>query len=345
MNIDDFDPNGVGVNNGNYFGLPFDESNAKLVLLSVSWDVTASYGGGAAFGPDAIIEASTQLDLYDVVSPGQWRKGIATIGIDYSIQDRSARLRNDAAKIMSSLENGSNALEELILSRKLERINNMSAELNEYVYKETLERLRHGKIVGLVGGDHSTPLGAIKAVGEFEESIGILHLDAHCDLRKGYEGFTYSHASIMYNVLNEVPEVRKLVQVGPRDFCDEEAERVASSDKIVLYDDYTLAARRFKGENWDSLCHEIVEQLPQKVYISFDIDALSLECCPNTGTPVAGGLTFNEALYLMKLVADSGRRIVGFDLVEVAQGREGRWDANVGARLLFKMCGITLQTN
>ena len=79
MDRKDFDPDGVGVDNGNYFGFPFTEEDARLVLLSVPWDVTASYGGGAAFGPDAIIEASTQLDFYDPMSPGAWKKGVATV--------------------------------------------------------------------------------------------------------------------------------------------------------------------------------------------------------------------------------------------------------------------------
>ena len=101
-----FDPDGVGVDNGNYFGFPFEEEDARLVLLSVPWDVTASYGGGAAFGPDAIIEASTQLDFYDPFAPGAWRRGIATAAIDYSVQDRSSRLRPDARKVIERLEEG-----------------------------------------------------------------------------------------------------------------------------------------------------------------------------------------------------------------------------------------------
>lgn len=345
MDRKDFDPNGVGVDNGNYFGFPFTEEDARLVLLSVPWDVTASYGGGAAFAPDAIIEASTQLDFYDPLSPNAWKKGIATIPIDYSVQDRSGRLRPDAKKVMESLQEGGIMFDDMLMRRRLERINAASAELNQMVYEAASKRLDCGRIVGLVGGDHSTPLGLIKAVAEREPGVGILHLDAHCDLRKAYEGFDYSHASIMYNVLQEVGGVSRIVQAGQRDFSEEEYKMAASSTKIELFDDLSICSRKFAGETWDSICDGIVSRLPEKVYVSFDIDVLTVEYCPSTGTPVAGGLTFNEAVWLVDRIASSGRRIVGFDLCEVAPARVGSMDANVGARALFKLCGVTLKTN
>lgn len=345
MDTKNFDPDGVGVDNGNYFGFPFTEEDARMVLLSVPWDVTASYGGGAAFAPDAIIEASTQLDFHDPLSPGAWRKGIATIPIDYSVQDRSSRLRPDAKKVMESLQEGGIMFEDLLMPRRLERINSASAELNQMVYEAAAKRLDAGRIVGLIGGDHSTPLGLIKAVAERQPGVGILHLDAHCDLRKAYEGFDYSHASIMYNVLQEADGVSAIVQVGQRDFSEEEYNTATCSTKIELFDDLSICSRKFAGETWSSICDGIVSRLPERVYVSFDIDALSIECCPSTGTPVAGGLTFNEAIWLVDRVAASGRRIVGFDLCEVAPSRTGATDANVGARVLFKLCGITLKTN
>lgn len=340
-----FDPDGVGIDNGNYFGFPFEEENARLVLLSVPWDVTASYGGGAAFGPDAIIEASTQLDFYDPFAPDAWRKGIATAAIDYSVQDRSSRLRSDARKVMERLEEGGNLLEDYLMPRRLERINAASEELNREVYEASVRRLNAGRIVGLVGGDHSTPLGLIRAVAERHPGVGVLHLDAHCDLRKAYEGFTYSHASIMYNVLQEAPDVARIVQVGQRDYSAEERALALSSPRVELFDDHMLCGRRFAGASWNDICDTIIERLPKEVYVSFDIDALSVEYCPSTGTPVAGGLSFNEAIWLVDRVTASGRRIVGFDLCEVAPGKESTIDANVGARVLFKLCGAALKSN
>lgn len=97
--------------------------------------------------------------------------------------------------------------------------------------------------MGVVGGDHSVPLGLIQAVAGRYPGIGILHVDAHADLREAYEGFTYSHASIMYNALHEAPGVGALVQVGIRDFCDEELE-VARADERWCSSPTTIWRRR-----------------------------------------------------------------------------------------------------
>lgn len=340
-----FDPEAAGMDNGNYFGFPFTEEQARLVLLSVPWDVTASYGGGAAFGPDAIIAASTQLDFYDPYAPDAWRAGIATAGIDYSIQDRSTMLRGDAKKIIAAQESPRKGLDELFLKRKLERVNSACEELNRQVYDAASTLLAAGKLVGLVGGDHSTPLGLIRAAAERHPGLGILHIDAHCDLREAYEGFTYSHASIMYNVLHQAPGVSKLVQVGVRDYCGSEARRAQEDGRIELFDGYRLGSDAFRGMNWEEQCDRIVAALPQTVYVSFDIDGLTPENCPSTGTPVPGGLTFPQAEWLLKRLADSGRRIAAFDLCEVVPAQGNEWDANVGARVLFRLCGQTLRSN
>ncbi len=344
MDIENFDPNGVGVDNGAYFSMPFSIEQAKLVLVSAPWDVTVSYAQGAAIAPDAIIEASMQLDFYDSSAENEWQAGIATAEIDYSILEESQRLRHDAQRVIDHLEEGGKLNTEHIC-RHLRRVNAGSAALNKNIYNQCRELLSKGKLVGLVGGDHSTPYGAIKAISEQHRSFGILHIDAHCDLREAYEGFEFSHASIMYNVLRDFPQVEHIVQVGVRDYCDDELALADSSPRITSFDDYALARARFEGATWREQCQQIVEKLPQEVYISFDIDGLSMEYCPNTGTPVSGGMSFNEALYLLECVTASGRKIIGFDLVEVAPNPKQRIDAIVGARMLFKLCGQTLKSN
>ncbi len=343
--LNGFDPDDTGVSNGNYFGFPFSTEEARLILISVPWDVTSSYGGGSSSAPDAIIEASVQLDFHDPLAPGRWKQGIATAPIDYSIQERSLPLREDAVRIMEHLESGMPIEEGSILYRKLERINTISDEINTEIYDQSLSWLAAGKLIGLVGGDHSTPYGLIRAIAEKEGAFGILHIDAHCDLREKYEGFSNSHASIMYNVLRDIPEVVRLVQVGVRDYAAKEIERVRQEERIVFFPDHKLCDARFRGECWGKSVDRIVEKLPEKVYISFDIDGLSPENCPHTGTPVPGGLSFNEAIWLIARVVDSGRKIVGFDLCEVAPGKDNQWDANVGARVLFKLCGQTIRSN
>lgn len=344
MELKDFNPDGVGVNNGNYFGLPFEPDAAALVLVSAPWDVTVSYGSGAAYGPDAIIEASTQLDFCDLMAPGEWRRGIATADVDYQLQELSQQLRADAGRIIDHLEAGGKVEDDYVV-RKLRRVNEGCAAMNNNIYNQAMRWLSAGKLVGLVGGDHSTPYGVLRALSERHPEFGILHIDAHCDLRESYEGFEYSHASIMFNVLRDMPQVKKLVQVAVRDFCEAEYSLSASDPRIESFDDATLAAAEFSGRTWDEQCRCMVEKLPREVYVSFDIDGLSPELCPHTGTPVPGGLSFNRAVWLIDTIIRSGRRIIGFDMVEVVPSADERIDAIVGARVLWKLCGLTLKSN
>ena len=229
--------------------------------------------------------------------------------------------------------------------RKVRRVNEGCMSMNANIGAQASRCLDAGKTVGLVGGDHSTPYGLIRALGARHAAFGILHVDAHCDLRDAYEGFEFSHASIMFNVLRDVPQVTKIAQVAVRDFSESEAALAASSGRIATFDDLSLAAALFRGETWDAQCRRIVDALPQEVYVSFDIDALTFENCPHTGTPVSGGLTFNQAVWLLDTLTRSGRRIIGFDVVEVCPAPDERIDAITGARMLWKLCGQTLKSN
>jgi agmatinase len=198
--------------------------------------------------------------------------------------------------------------------------------------------------MGIVGGDHSTPLGALRAAAERHKELGVLHIDAHADLREAYEGFRFSHASIMHNVLRDT-SVRRIVQAGVRDFCDAEDRRIRDEPaRLRTWFDGDLRRALHDGETWTHLVGRIVADLPREVWVSFDVDGLDPSLCPHTGTPVPGGLSFPEAVTLLRHLAASGRRIVGFDLSEVAPDPTGRseWDANVGARLLYKLIGFTL---
>ncbi len=339
--MDLFNPNSIGIDNGNYFGMPFTPEESQLVLMSACWDVTTSYGGGASMAPLAIIAASLQVDLYDKLNPGGWQKGIGTVDFDEAYSLHNDKLREDAKKVIAHLASGGKEEDDYV-QRKLQRINTASKEFNEKTYATAKEWLDKGKTVGLVGGDHSTPYGLIRAVAEREKHIGILHIDAHADLREKYEGFEHSHASIMYNCMHDIEGISKLVQVGLRDMCDDEVELAASDNRIVQFDDYAINDRLFSSESWNGVCGQIVANLPEKVYVSFDIDGLSPDNCPGTGTPVPGGLSFNQAVYLLSQVVASGRRIVGFDLTEVSPG-DDEWDANVGARMLYKLCNLALK--
>lgn len=339
-----FDPNNVGIPNGSYFALPFTVNNALLALLPVPWDVTTSYRPGAADGPQAMLDASPQVDLFDLDNGEAWKYGIGTLPESAEIRQLGKAARRDAEKVIALLEKGADESSAQV-KPFLDRVNQASSTLNGWVHEQTLQRLRHGQPVGLVGGDHSVPLGYIQALGEVHEAFGILHIDAHADLRKAYEGFEFSHASIMYNAIRHIPSVKKLVQVGIRDLCKDEAEFAEKNPAIEQFNDYYLHENLFNRVAWADLCEKILAGLPQKVYISFDIDGLSPDCCPHTGTPTPGGLSFHQASYLVKQLVRQGKTIVGFDLCEVAPGRDGsEWDAIVGARMLYKLCGFCIRS-
>lgn len=341
--LSNFDPNSVGLKSNNIYGLPFEEDDAELVLLPVPWEVTTSYRDGTSRGPEQIFESSLQIDLYDPDVTDGWKKGFYMRPIDKEVRKKSDYQRQCAQLIIAHLEEGGNVADNEHLSEKLKEINEDGAELNQWVKEQATELLQKGKKVGLIGGDHSTPLGYIQALADVHSDFGILQIDAHADLREAYEGFTYSHASIMYNVMKEVPQVSKLVQVGIRDYCDEEIMMIRQNpDRITTYFDKDIKEQQYEGTTWKQICQNIVADLPKKVYISFDIDGLDPKLCPNTGTPVPGGFEMEQIFYLFKQVHLSGKQLIGFDLNEVSTGEHGldSIDSIVGARVLYKMCNF-----
>ena len=341
--LSNFDPNEVGNPNNNIFGLPFSEEESSLILLPVPWEVTVSYGAGTSRAAEHIWKASIQVDLLDTDVPDGWKKGFYLRETNKKILLKSDYLRKEAELFIDYISKGEIVGNNKFMCKSLKEINEGGVMLNNWVYEQTSELLKQGKQVGIIGGDHSTPLGYIKALAEKHGSFGILQIDAHCDLRKSYEHFTYSHASVMYNVLNEIEGVEKLVQVGIRDFCSEEWDYINNSNgRVVTYFDKDIKTRQYEGETWKQITDEIVNQLPQLVYISFDIDGLDPKLCPNTGTPVQGGFESEEILYLFKKIVASGKQLIGFDFVEVGVG-ETDWDSNVGAHLLWRMCNLMVK--
>lgn len=341
INVSDFDPNSVGLKSNNIFGLPSTNDNSELVLLPVPWEVTISYRDGTSRGPENIFDASMQIDLYDPDVKNGWQKGFYMMPIDKNIKKKSDYLRQCAELIISHLIEGGEVKDNEQLCGKLKEVNAGGEMLLHWVDEMATTSLKQGKKVGVIGGDHSTPLGFIKALSRFHDNFGVLQIDAHADLREAYEGFTYSHASIMYNVINQISQVSKLVQVGIRDYCDEEVEIIENNpDRINTFFDKDLKERLFEGDTWKQICEDIVSKLPQKVYISFDIDGLDPKLCPNTGTPVPGGFEPDEVFYLFKVLKKSGREIIGFDLNEVSVGPNNAdsIDGIVGARVLYKLC-------
>lgn len=343
--ITTFDPSQPGLADATIFGLPFSAEQSEIIIIPVPWEVTVSYGAGASDGPEAVLDASFQVDLNHQDFPELWKLGIYFDKAPEHWKINSNSYKALAQPIIQALEKGEDLNNHPSLLSDLETINKVCRDLHTEVKEKVLFWTKQGKKVVLLGGDHSTPLGYYEALASIHDNFGILHLDAHMDLRIAYEGFTFSHASIMYNAL-QISQISKIVQLGIRDFCEQEAEVVQQSNgRVLVNTDSDLKAETFLGITWEEQCDAVIATLPQKVCVSFDIDGLYSWYCPNTGTPVPGGFSFEQATYLFNKLAASGKDIIGFDLVEVAPGENDDWDGNVGARMLFHMCGMLAKNN
>ena len=334
-----FDPDAAAGAGSGIYGLPFSSEDSRVVVVPVPFEATTSYGGGTSNGPEAVLDASRQVDLFDHETGRPYAAGIAMLEISENVLAWNREAKKIAATV---IEKGGVVDDDT--RQAAEKVNEIGDQVNRWVYSQTSALLRAHKLPVILGGDHSVPFGAIRAHAEAGPGFGILHLDAHADLREAYEGFTWSHASIFNNVMTKIDGVAKLVQVGVRDLGQAERTMIdASNGRIVTFYDADLAARKEEGVPFAKLADEIVAALPERVYLSWDIDGLDPTLCPGTGTPVPGGLSWNEAIGLLRAIRRSGKRIIGLDLCEVSPG-ETEWDANVGARLLYKMIGFALMT-
>jgi agmatinase len=344
-NLSGFDSNIASNPNNGIFGLPFTEEDARLIILPVPWEVTVSYGSGTSRCGEHIFNASMQVDLFDPESGNAWKQGIFMRRADRKILMKSDYLRKEAELYIDYISKGEQVEKNNFMCKSLKEINEGGSNLNKWVYEQTANLLNQDKLVVLLGGDHSVPLGYMKAIAEKYGDFAVLQIDAHCDLRKAFENFDHSHASVMYNALTDIPQITRLVQIGVRDYSEEEWNFIRNSNnRVVAYFDKDIKERLYEGQTWQSIVDGIVQELPSCVYISFDVDGLDPKLCPHTGTPVNGGLEVEQIIYLVKKIIESGRRFIGFDLDEIAVG-ESSVDANVGARILWKLCNMLMASN
>ncbi|TVQ78843.1 MAG: agmatinase [Flavobacteriales bacterium] len=330
--IRDFDVNALATN-PTLYGLPFTEEESEVIVIPVPWQVTVSYGDGTMDGPQAVLKASAQVDIFDRTNPDFWQKGIFMINEPEHLRNLSLELRALAEKHIAALENEETPNPEWKLA-----VDKGCMQMNQWVESTVSHYISLGKKVILLGGDHSTPLGMFRAMKKHHSSYGILQIDAHADLRNAFEGFTYSHASITYNALQE-NLASSFTLLGIRDFCRDEFLLGENDERINIFYDRDVQFGLLSGKTWKSICDEVISTLPEKVYITFDIDGLDPRFCPNTGTPVAGGYTPDQILFLVGSILKSGRSIIGFDINEVGVS-DDEWDANVAARLLFQLSSL-----
>jgi agmatinase len=334
-NVDVEGPGGEGLYG---IGTPLDQ--AGVVIVPVPFEATVSYGAGTAGGPDAILAASDQVDLFDLETGEPWRAGIAMQDVDPRVVQWNREARARAEEVIA----GGGVEANPGLAGAAAEVDARSELMNGWLQAEVARLLEAGRLVGVVGGDHSVAYGSIAAHAARTPGLGILHFDAHADLRRAYEGFRWSHASIFYNVREHL-DVGAVVGVGFRDLCASEQRLLEEDARFHALTGPSLRERLQDGEPFRAIADALVTRLPEQVYVSFDVDGLDPTLCPHTGTPVPGGLSFDEATGILKALVRSGREIVGFDLCEVAPGPDGdEWDANVGARILYKLIGFALKS-
>ncbi len=339
-----FDPDAAAPEDSGLFGLPLDQPGAEVAVTGVPFDAPPSYRKGAARVPAAILQASRQIDLFDLVTGHPYERGIRMIADDPDFARWNSEASARTARVHDFEAQGDER------ERLVREADELGARVNERVYEHARAVLAAERLPVVVGGDHSTPFGAIRAAAERFPGLGVLHFDAHADLRVAFEGFEWSHASILHNVLAHT-SVARLVQVGLRDVAGSEVSAIEESGgRIRAVFDHDWGRAKLEGRDLRALVRDALAHLPDTIWITFDVDGLDPTLCPRTGTPVPGGLGWHEAMLWLEETMRAGKRVVGCDLNEVSPGPE--WepgdgdttDAIVGARLLYRLIGTALAT-
>lgn len=331
-----YDPNGIGAYNGNFLGLP-KVKNPKITFLGVPFGVTVSYGAGTEGGPANVLEASYQLDVCIPHIKKPWTNNVSWKMINCGNNDDIKKSRDAAKRVIEKLEHS-----EKPSIQDIETVNTASKTMLVNLEAEVANVLQNKSFPVIIGGEHAISLAAFKAIGKHNpKDFGILQIDAHMDLRDAYEGFKYSHASVMYNAL-KIPNLIQLTQVGIRDWCPAEQQIAEEENRISVFYDNDIQTQKMEGHSFQSIVKSIINTLPDRVWISLDIDGLEPQYCQNTGTPVAGGLTFNEAIYLCKAIRLAGKQVLGLGILEVA-GQPHEYEGSVAARLAYTIANHSIQ--
>jgi agmatinase len=271
-----------------YAGIPQKYAaleTSKIVLIPVPYDGTSTFQKGADKGPDAFLHASENMELYDIETESEvYKQGIYLA---------------DPVTEKSSPE-----------------------AVVEAVHKITKENIIKNKFVTIFGGEHSMSIGTIRAFNECFEDLTVLHIDAHADLRKEYQGSKCNHACAVY----EASQTTNLIQVGIRSM-DVAETTVLDPEKTWFAHDMA------KDEYW---MDNVIEALGDNVFITFDLDAIDPSIMPSTGTPEPGGLFWYETLDFLKQVF-SERNVVGFDIVELCPNEADKSSDFLAAKLYYKM--------
>lgn len=260
-------------------------STAKIVLIPVAYDGTSTWQKGADKGPQAFLDASENMELYDIETDSEvYKQGVFL------------------ADTITSKDDPEDVVNE--------------------VHEVTKKYINRNKFVTIFGGEHSISIGTIRAFNECFPNLTVLHIDAHADLRKEYQGTKYNHACAVY----EANQTTNLVQVGIRSM-DISEKRTMNEDKVFFAHDMAV------NEDW---MEDVIDQLTSNVFITFDFDALDPSIFPSTGTPEPGGLFYYETLEFLKRVFNE-KNVVGFDMVELCPNENEKSSDFLAAKLYYKM--------
>ncbi len=286
----------------NFLALPEEDSRldrARVVILPVPYDSTTSFKSGARYGPRALIEASQNLEDYDP----ELDADVSRLGI-YTAPWLEPHMEGPRYMI-------------------------------ERVREATRRFLDQGKLVGLIGGEHSLSVGSVNALAERYSDLSVLYLDAHADLRDQYMNTGWGHASVARRIYETCP----LVQVGVRSLSLEEMQFIRQKGMHTFFS----PASDMTGPGYDgdsaALGYDvpaIIRLLSPNVYVSIDLDVFDPAIMSAVGTPEPGGMGWYQVTSLLKAVAEE-RRIVGFDVTELSPGEGPASCAYTAAKLVYKL--------
>jgi len=268
-------------------------NQSKIVLIPVPFDGTSTWQKGADKGFEAFLEASENMELYDIETDTEvYRQGIFI------------------AEAIAEKEN--------------------PEKMVQAVHQTVKEFILRKKFVTVFGGEHSVSIGTIRAFNEAFEDLTVLHLDAHADLRKTYEGSPYNHACAVH----EASQQTNLIQVGIRSM-DLSEKSYMDLDKVYF------AHEMIEDDFW---MDNALEQMTENVFVTFDLDVLDPSIMPSTGTPEPGGLYWNETLAFLKKVFYS-KNVVGFDIVELCPNAHNKAPDFLAAKLYYKLLSYQFSKN
>ena len=200
------------------------------------------------------------------------------------------------------------------------------AETIDRVSEATAALAKDGKLIALLGGEHSLSVGSVRGIQSSYPDLSVLYLDAHADLRDRYMGSPYSHACTARRILEHCP----VVHAGVRSLSEEEWN-FSKEQSLSL-------SRWGPNSNAHDIAKAAITRLSQHVYVSIDLDVLDPSLMPSVGTPEPGGMGWLDLLELLRVVASS-REIVGFGVMELAPQLGPPACSYTAARLTYKLMG------